>query len=98
MESAYAQCLAQELRARKIQFSQEAPVPVAYKGLSLDCGYRVDFLIEGGLVIELKAVERVLPIHQAQLLTYLKLLGAKQGLLINFNVTKLTDGLKSFLT
>ena len=98
MESAYSRCFAHELTCRRIPFVQEAPVPVAYKNLRLDCGYRIDFLVDARLVVELKAVDRVLPIHHAQLLTYLKLLDANQGLLINFNVTKLMNGLKSFVS
>jgi GxxExxY protein len=97
LESAYQRCLAHELSRHHIQFVGQAPLPVEYRDLHLDCGYRIDFLIEGCLVVELKAVERVLPIHHAQILTYLKLLGVKQGLLINFNVTRLTNGLRSFL-
>jgi GxxExxY protein len=97
LESAYDGCLAHALTMRGIQFVRQAPVPVIFKGFQLDCGYRVDFLIENRLAVELKAIERVLPIHHAQMLTYLKLLGVKQGLLINFNVKRLVDGLKSFL-
>lgn len=97
LESAYRECLAFELKARGLQFAREAPLPLTYKGTGLDCGYRIDFLVEKSLLVELKAVDHMLPIHSAQTLTYLKLLGVRQALLINFNVTRLTNGLKSFL-
>ena len=93
LESAYEQCLCRELSLRNIPFELQYPLPVNYKGTLLDCGYRVDVLVDGQLLIELKSVERVLPIHEAQLLTYLRLGGWKVGLLINFNVTLLTDGI-----
>lgn len=83
--------------ARGLHFVQQAPVPLTYKGTGLDCGYRLDFLVERSLLVELKAVDRVLPIHSAQTMTYLKLLGVRQALLINFNVPRLTKGLRSFL-
>ena len=97
LESAYTRCLALELRVSDVPFVQQAALPVLYKGTPLDCGYRVDFIVDGSLIVELKAVDAILPIHQAQRLTYLKLLRVKQGLLINFNVTRLVDGLRSFL-
>ena len=96
-ESAYEPCLAHELTLCGIAFARQMPLPVVYRGVHLDCGYRADFLIEGALLVELKAVDRILPIHQAQILTYVKLLGVPQGLLINFNVPRLVDGLQSFL-
>ena len=97
LESAYEQCLAHEFAAQGLTFGRQVSLPVTYKGVYLDCGYRIDFLIERALLVELKAVEHVLPIHHAQILTYLKLLGVRQGLLINFNVGRLVNGLKSFL-
>jgi len=97
LESTYRQCLAHELRLNGIQFSLEHPLPVKYKGLQLDCGYRIDILVENELILELKSVEEVKGIHEAQLLTYMKLAGIRQGFLINFNVEKLVDGLKSFV-
>ena len=97
LESAYDRCLAHELGLQGIDFVRQAPLPVAYKGVNLDCGYRIDFIIDGRLVVELKTVDRLLPIHQAQVLTYLKLLQIKQGLLINFNTPLLVAGLKSLL-
>jgi GxxExxY protein len=97
LESVYEQCLAWELQARRIPFEQQVPVAVRYKDVSLSIGYRVDFLIDGALIVELKAVERTLPLHHAQVITYLRLLGLHRALLINFNVPRLVDGLKSFL-
>jgi len=97
LESVYEECLAYELAVSGIPFVRGAPLPVVYKNVKLDCGYRIDFLVEQTLLLELKAVEQVLPIHRAQTLTYLKLLGLRQALLINFNVPRLVCGLKSFL-
>ena len=94
LESTYEQCLAHELRQAGIPFRLQAPLPVEYKGVHLDCGYRVDLLVDDRLILELKAVDRLAPIHEAQLLTYLKLAGIKTGLLINFNVKRLKDGIK----
>ena len=94
LESAYQSCLARELALRDLPFEQEKPLPVEYKGVKLDCGYRLDFLIAGKGVLELKAVDALHPIHEAQLLTYLKLTGCKVGLLINFNVPLLKQGIK----
>ena len=94
LESAYQQCLAHELHTSNISFSMEHPLPVEYKDVKLDCGYRADFLMGKHLIVELKSVERLLAIHQAQLLTYMKLTGASVGLLINFNVRCLREGIK----
>ena len=93
LESTYEQCLCRELSLRKINFKLQVELPVVYKGMKLDCGYRIDLLVEDQIVVELKAVEKVLPIHEAQLLTYLKLSGNRVGLLINFNVPVLKDGI-----
>ena len=93
LESAYVQCLCYELTLRKIPFELERPLPVVYKGLKLDCGYRVDMVVAGAVVVEVKAVESIAPVHKAQLLTYLRLGGWKAGLLINFNVAVLRDGI-----
>jgi GxxExxY protein len=93
VESAYEQCLCRELSLRGIPFQMQFPLPVNYKGTLLDCGYRVDLLIDGQVLIELKSVEKILPIHEAQLMTYLRLGGWKVGLLINFNVNVLKDGI-----
>ena len=94
LETAYHQCLAHELSLRKIAFETEKSVPVEYKGVRLDCGYRLDFLVENKVILELKAVDRLVPIHDAQMLTYLKLTGCKLGLILNFNVPVLKDGIK----
>jgi len=94
LESSYEKCLKYELEQKNIQALYQVLRPVIYKGIEIDAGYRMDILIPDKLVIELKAVDKLLPIHTAQLLTYLKLSGISKGLLINFNVNKLTDGLK----
>jgi GxxExxY protein len=97
LESAYEQCLANELSRNQIAFQLQFSQPVRYKGVLLDCGYRVDVLVEDQLIIELKSVEKLLGIHEAQLLTYMKLAEVKIGLLINFNVMKLKEGIKRFV-
>ena len=97
LESTYEQCLAHELRLNRIAFSIQHPMPVEYKGIRLDCGYRVDVLVEDEVILELKSVDELKGIHEAQLLTYMKLAGIKQGFLINFNVRQLKQGLKSFV-
>lgn len=94
LESVYEQALAYELGLNSLQVETQVPLPVTYKNARLDCGFRLDLLVNSELVIELKAVESLLPIHEAQLLTYLKLSGRKTGLLINFNVPLLKQGLK----
>lgn len=94
LESAYQVCLAHEFSLQDIRFEQEVPLPLEYKGMRLDCGYRLDFLIDGKVVVELKAVNEIQPVHEAQLLTYLKLTGCQVGLLINFNVPVLRRGIK----
>ena len=94
LESAYEECLRRELDLRKIQFDRQRHLPVNYKRIRLDCGYRLDLLVAGTVVVEIKAVDRLLPIHQAQLLTYLRLGGWKVGLLMNFNVAALKQGIK----
>lgn len=93
LESAYEQCLDRELDLRKIPHACQVPIPVNYKGVPMDCGYRLDILVAGQVVVEIKAVETILPVHEAQLLTYLRLGGWKAGLLINFNVPVLTKGI-----
>lgn len=94
LESAYQACLAREFSLRNLPFEQEKPLPVEYKGTRVDCGYRLDFIVAGKVVVELKAVDAVQKVHEAQLLTYLKLTGCRVGLLINFNVPVLKDGIK----
>jgi GxxExxY protein len=94
LESSYTRCLHHELRSRHIKFVEERAVPLAYKGLVLDASYRVDLLVEDAVIVELKCVEALASIHEAQLLTYLRLTNCPVGLLINFNVPKLIDGVK----
>ena len=96
-ESAYSHCLAHEFTFRGIAFTRETPVPVVYRETRLDCGYRVDYVVERELIVEVKAVDRLTPIHQAQVLTYLKLLGLERSLLLNFNTRALKDGIRSVL-
>jgi GxxExxY protein len=97
LESVYLNCLAKEFTLRHIPYEIEKNLPVLYKGHQLDCGFRLDFIVAGQVVVELKTVETLLPIHQAQLLTYLKLTGCKIGLLINFNVPVLVKGIKRMI-
>jgi GxxExxY protein len=97
LESSHRQCLACELSHARISFQMELPLPVRYKDLLLDCGYRIDLLVRSDLIVEIKSVETLLPIHQAQILTYMRLSKVPLGLLINFNVTKLQNGIKRFV-
>ncbi len=94
LESAYEECLCHELQLRNLPFQRQVPLAVKYKDVELDCGYRLDILVAEAIVIELKAIQRFEPIHEAQLLTYLKLGGWTIGLLINFNVPVLKSGIK----
>jgi len=96
LESTYHRCLNHELKLNGIGFESECSMPVNYKGIQLDCGYRVDVLVDGKLILELKAVEQITGVHKAQLLTYMKLAEIDTGLLINFNVQKLKDGIQRF--
>ncbi len=93
LEAAYEECLCRELSLRGVPFKRQVSLPIIYKGISLDCSYRLDLLVDERVVVEIKAIEVLLPIHDAQLLTYLKLGGWKIGLLINFNVPLLKDGI-----
>lgn len=93
LESAYEECLCYELSRSRISFRRQVDLPASYKEVKLDCGYRIDLLVEEEVVIELKTVEKLLPIHEAQLLTYLKMMDKRLGLLINFNVPVLRDGI-----
>jgi GxxExxY protein len=97
LESTYEQCLAYELSRAKIPFKVQLELPVKYKDIRLDCGYRIDLLADDSLVVELKSIDQLLPIHEAQILTYMKLARIKVGLLINFNVTRLTKGVRRFV-
>jgi GxxExxY protein len=94
LESAYEACLAFELTDMGLTIEQQKPLPVIYRAVNLDCGYRLDLLVEREVIVELKAVDRLMPIHEAQLLSYLKLSGYKVGLLINFNETLLKNGIR----
>jgi GxxExxY protein len=94
MESAYEECLCHELQLRDVALERQKPLPIEYKGVKLDCGYRLDLLVEKAVVVEIKAVSSIEPIHEAQLLTYLKVGGWKVGLLVNFNVPVLKDGIR----
>jgi GxxExxY protein len=93
MESVYEECICHELRLRGLGFERQMLVPVTYKGVSVDCKYRLDLLVQDIVILELKTVDRVLPIHEAQLLTYLRLLKKPVGLIINFNVPALRHGI-----
>ncbi len=97
LESAYEHCLCHELQARGVEHRRQVPLPVVYKGTSLDCHFVMDLVVPGRLVVELKTVERLQPIHEAQLLTYMKLSGLRLGLLLNFNVTLLKNGIKRMI-
>lgn len=94
LESAYEACLVFELRGRGFVVEQQKPCPVQYRGLEIECGYRLDLLVNGLVVVELKSVDQLLPVHEAQLLSYLKLSGIRLGLLMNFNVERLHQGIK----
>jgi GxxExxY protein len=94
LESTYEECMAREMQLGGLEFERQVPLPVAYKGMKLDCGYRLDFLVARAVVLELKSVDAFRPIHEAQLLTYLRLGGWTIGLLMNFNVPVLKHGIK----
>ena len=94
LESAYEMCLCRELDLRQISFERQKPIPIAYKGIKLDCGYRADLVVDGRLLIEIKSVDAIAAIHEAQLLGYLKLGRWQIGLLINFNVQLLKSGIR----
>jgi GxxExxY protein len=96
LESAYEECLARELALQGFRIDRQKPVPIVYKDVKLDCGYRMDLVVEGRVVVELKAVESLAPIHEAVMLTYLRLSGIRLGLLINFSVVVLKDGVRRF--
>ena len=97
LESTYEECLVYELTSLGLKVDRQKPLPLEYKGHHLDVGYRIDILVEGKVIVELKSVDVLLPIHEAQLITYLKLSRIKVGLLINFNVALLKDGIKRFV-
>jgi GxxExxY protein len=93
LESAYEICMCHELNARGVAFQRQVEIPVLYKGVSLDCGYKLDILVEDKVILELKAVEAILLVHEAQLLTYLRLSGKRVGFLMNFHVSRMTSGI-----
>ena len=97
LESAYEACLAYELTQLGFKVERQKPLPLNYRGVQLDCGYRLDLLVEEAIVVELKAIDQFEPIHKAQLISYLKLSGCKVGLLMNFNVTSLRKGIHRML-
>ncbi|QQS36694.1 MAG: GxxExxY protein [Ignavibacteriales bacterium] len=97
LESAYEECLCYELDKSKLFYERQKAVPVVYKEIKLECGYRLDLLIENKVVVELKSIDLIAPVHTAQILTYMRFAEKKIGLLINFNVTKLKDGLKRYV-
>jgi len=94
LESAYQECLCQELALRGVPFERQVPLPLEYRGIHCECGYRLDILVAGAVVVEVKSIEAIAPIHEAQLLTYLRLGGWNVGLLINFNVVVLKEGIR----
>jgi GxxExxY protein len=97
LESAYEECLAYEFTKNNLAFGRQVPLPLIYEEVRLDCGYRMDFVVDGQLLIEVKSIDRLLPIHDAQILTYLRLSGCRVGLLMNFNQEVLRDGLRRFV-
>jgi GxxExxY protein len=97
LESVYEQCLAYEVRSRNFLVARQVVLPVHYRDISIEAGFRIDLLVNDLVVVEIKAVEKILPVHEAQLLTYLKLSGKRLGLLINFNVPRIKDGIKRLL-
>jgi len=97
LENTYKQCMAYELSKAGINFNLEYAVPIKYKEVQISCSYRIDILVENKIILELKSVEEIIPIHEAQILTYMKLSNKNIGLLINFNVTLLKDGIKRFV-
>ncbi|HNX43764.1 MAG TPA: GxxExxY protein [Bacteroidales bacterium] len=96
LESVYEECLSYELMSAGLAIERQVPVPVVYKEIKLECGYRIDILVERTVLIELKAIEAFAPVHEAQILTYMKFAKKSIGLLINFNVTLLKDGIKRY--
>jgi GxxExxY protein len=94
LENAYEECLCFELTQAGPVFKRQVPLPVVYKGVRLECGYRMDIVVNESVIIEIEAVERIIPVHEAQLLSYLKLTGMKVGLLLNFHVPVLKSGIK----
>ena len=97
LESAYLECLGYELAKREVRFQTQVPLPIEYDGHRLNCGYRMDLVVPRELLVEVKSVDKIAPVHMAQVMTYLKLSGLPQALLLNFNVRWMRDGIRSFL-
>lgn len=97
LESAYEECLSRELQLRNLKAERQKPIPLVYKDVKLDCGYRIDLLVESRIVVELKSIEALAPVHEAIILTYIRLSGRRLGLLINFKVAVLKDGIKRYI-
>ncbi|HAV22514.1 MAG: GxxExxY protein [Ignavibacteria bacterium GWA2_55_11] len=97
LESAYEECLTRELEIRELSVKRQVPIPVVYKDIRLECGYRLDLLVEDQIIVEVKSVEALAPVHEAQMLTYLRFGRKHLGLLINFNVKLLKDGMRRFI-
>ena len=97
LESAYEDCMVYELKIKGLNLERQKAVPVVYKSIKLDCGYRLDLLVENKIIIEIKSIDAMAPVHEAQILTYMKFSGVNVGLLINFNVTILKNGLKRYV-
>ena len=97
LESSYQQCLAHELKLNNINFTMEHPIALNYKGINLDCGYRADLIVENQIIIEIKSIAQISPIHTAQILSYMKLAKLNKGFLMNFNVKVLKQGLRSYI-
>ena len=98
LESAYEECLCFELKQEGLPFRRQVALPVVYKSVRLDCGYRLDIVVQDQVILEIKTVERLLPVHEAQMLTYMKLSGIRTGLLLNFNSAVLRDGIRRLMT
>ena len=97
LEAVYEECLARELTLRMIPFERQKPIPLVYKDLKLECGYRLDFLVRNRIIVEIKSIEAIAPVHESVMLTYLRLSQSPLGLLINFNVPILKDGIRRFV-
>jgi len=97
LESAYEECLCYELKQMNLSFKRQQPIPIVYKEIKLECGYRADIIVEDKIILELKSSEGITPVYEAQILTYMRFAQKRLGLLINFNVTKLTNGLKRYI-
>ena len=97
LESAYEECLCYELRQNGLEFQRQVPLPIVYKSVRLDCGYRMDIVVEQQVILELKTADRLMPIHEAQMLTYLRLSGLRTGLLLDFSAAVLKDGMRRMM-